>query len=313
MGLYQDAIYWGRLGLSLSRRTGDRNNLAYTYNAIASSYLDTGNIKKAIRYRLLALHLYEELHDLGGQAHTHNNLGVCYQFLDQEKALQHYKSSLAHFKRVKHLANTAICHNNVGEVLLTMGSTNEAIGELKKAVEPYENDDNPPFIFGLALVNLSRAYQRKHEYDMAFECIRQGIRHLKKIGARTILIEAMLQEADIQLDSGNQKAAFLNCQKSLKEAIEIGNTLLQSRGLRLMGRIHCEMRDHTQAEVDLQESIVLAKQAGGYYEEGLSLLCLAKLWRRQGQDETRRYKSAVRRGTAILEKMGAVGDLKESL
>jgi class 3 adenylate cyclase/tetratricopeptide (TPR) repeat protein len=313
MGLYQDAIYWGRLGLSLSRRTGDRNNLAYTYNAIASSYLDTGNIKKAIRYRLLALHLYEELHDLGGQAHTHNNLGVCYQFLDQEKALQHYKSSLAHFKRVKHLANTAICHNNVGEVLLTMGSTNEAIGELKKAVEPYENDDNPPFIFGLALVNLSRAYQRKHEYDMAFECIRQGIRHLKKIGARTILIEAMLQEADIQLDSGNQKAAFLNCQKSLKEAIEIGNTLLQSRGLRLMGRIHCEMRDHTQAEVDLQESIVLAKQAGGYYEEGLSLLCLAKLWRRQGQDETRRYKSAVRRGTAILEKMGAVGDLKKSL
>jgi tetratricopeptide (TPR) repeat protein len=308
--LYEDAIYWGRLGLSLSRRTGDRKNLAYTYNAIASSYLDTGNIKKAIRYRLLALHLYEELHDLGGQAHTHNNLGVCYQFVDQEKALQHYKSSLAHFERVRHLANTAICHNNVGEVLLTMGYTNEAIGELKKAIEPYENDDNPPFIFGLALVNLSRAYQRQNEYDMAFECIRRGMRHLKKIGARTILIEAALQRADIQLESGDCKAAFITCQKSLKEAIKMGGTLLRARGLRLMGRIRCEMRDYEQGELDLHESIVLAKKAGGLYEEGLSLLCLAGLWRKQREDNTRRYKSSLRQGTAILERMGAIGDLK---
>jgi class 3 adenylate cyclase/tetratricopeptide (TPR) repeat protein len=255
-GLYDDAIYWGHLGLSLSRRTGDRNNLAYAYNAIASSYLDTGNIKKAIRYRLQALHLYEELKDLAGQAHINNNLGVCYQLLDQEKAFQHYKKALAYYERVGHLANTAICHNNVGEVLFTMGYNDEAIGELKKAVEPYENNDNPPFIFGLALVNLSRAYQRKHDYGMAFECVRRGVRHLKKIGARTILTEAMLQEADIQLDSGDHKTASRTCQNSLKEAIEMGCTLLRARGLRLMGRIRCEMRDYAQAEADLQKGFL---------------------------------------------------------
>jgi len=314
-GLHEDAIYWGRLGLSLSRRSGDRNNLAYTYNAIASSYLETGNIKKAIRYRLLALRLYEELKDLAGQAHSNNNLGVCYQFLDQEKAFQHYKASLAYFERVGHFGNTAICHNNVGEVLLTMGYDDEAIGELQKAVEPYENNDSPPFIFGLALVNLSRAYQRKHDYGMAFECVRRGIQHLKKIGARTILTEATLQEAEIQLDSGDHKAASRTCQNSLKEAIEMGGTLLQAHGLRLMGRIYCEMQDYTQAEANLRESIALARRAGGSYEEGLSLLCLAKLYSRRMEDKSsrRRCQAALRRAATIFRRVGAEADLKQVL
>jgi tetratricopeptide (TPR) repeat protein len=229
--------------------------------------------------------------------------------LDQEKALQSYKMALAYYQRAGNLANTAICHNNVGEVLLTMGRIDEAIGELRKATEPYENREDSPFIFGLALVNLSRAYQRKHDYGPAFESVQHGIRHLKKIGARAVLTEATLQQAEIQLETGDITGALRTCQSSLKEAIEMRSTLLQVNGLRIMGRIRKNLQDYTRAEADLLESIALARHTGSRHEEGLSLLRLAELWRETGPDKAQRYRTAVRRATAILEKMGATGDL----
>jgi len=308
-GLYKEAIEWGRRGLSLSRRTHDLNNLAYAYNAVASSYLDTGDVKKAIRYRELALRIYEQLNDLAGQAHANNNLGVCYQSVDQTKALRSYKMALSYYERVGNMANTAICRNNVGEVLLTMGQTDEALEAFLAAVQPYENADNPPYIFGLALVNLSRAYQRKRDYGLAFQAIQRGVRHLKKIGARTLLAEATLQQAEIELEAGDLAGGLRTSQGSLKEVGEMGNTLLQARGLRISGRIHAELGEYQHAEDALKESISLARRAGAAYEEGLSLLRLAELWRREKKDNSARYQAAIRHGTTILEAMGATADL----
>ena len=308
-GLYHQAIRWGRLGISLARRGHDPGNLAYAYNAVASSYLETGDVRKAIRYRLLALRIYRQINDLAGQAHANNNLGVCYQSTDQTKALESYRSALAYYERVGNVANTAICHNNVGEVLFTMGMTDQALDEFEKALAPYAHNENPPYIYGLVLVNMSRAYQRKHDYGKAFDSILTGIRHLKKIGAKGLTIEGTLQQAEIELDSGDLTGALRTVQGSLKEASSISSALLQSRGLRISGRIRSEMHEYEQAEADLEESLNLARRARARYEEGLSLLRLAEIRRRQGKDTLKEYRTLIRNATSILDSIGATGDL----
>lgn len=315
-GLYEDAIYWGRLGLSLSRRTGDRHNLAYAYNILATSYLDTGSIGRAIRYRQSAISLYEELGNLPGQAEANNNLGACYQSLGvQDKALHHFEIALALSERIGNFANVAIAHNNVGEVLLILGRTDEAISHLQKVVETYQKEGEPLACCGLALINLSRGYQHQTDYTNAFDCSKRGMKLLRKAGARGLMVDALFQESELLLATSQVSSALSACRRALGEARDLGLKLPEARGLRILGCITMIQDDRAQAEVNLRQSIALARQLKADYEKGLSLLCLAKLYASYGKEKNyrQRYRFAQRQATAIFRRIGAQLDLSQAL
>jgi class 3 adenylate cyclase/tetratricopeptide (TPR) repeat protein len=311
-GQYEDAIRWGRRGLILSRRTDDLHTLAYAYNILATSYLDTGRISRAIRYRLSALELYEELGNISGQAEANNNLGACYQSLgNQEKALHHYGIALALSERIGNLANVAIAHNNVGEVLFTMGNMDEAISHLQKVVETYETKGESLVSCGLALVNLSRVYQQKNDYTNAFDCLEQGTSLLHKAGARGILVEALLQQAELQLATTQIEPAMLTCQSALREARKLGLKLLEARGLRILGRIDSFRGIYERAEANIQQSVTIAKQINADYERGLALLYLAELYVKSMKTRDYQYKgkSTLKQAITIFQRIGAEREL----
>lgn len=316
-GKYEDAIRWGQLGLTLSRRAGDRNGLAYAYNILATSYLDTGRIKKAIRCRELAIRLYEELKDLSGQAEANNNLGACYQSLgDQEKALHYYELSLALCERVRNSSNIPIAQNNVGEVLNTIGDIgdiDEAISQFQKVIEAYKNTNDPPWIYGLALVNLSRAYQRKSDYQSAFDCLGKGISVFRKAGARGLLVDAQLQESELQLATAKTNLALASCQRAVQTARALGIRPLEARGLHILGRINLALGNYEKAEANLQSSITLAERLNAGYEKGLAVFYLGKLYstRRQEKELDRRCQQTLKQAKAIFTRLGARADLAQ--
>ncbi|MFC1897249.1 adenylate/guanylate cyclase domain-containing protein [Chloroflexota bacterium] len=315
-GLYEEAIYWGHLGLSLSRRTGDKYNLAYAHNILASSYLDKGSIRKAIKYRQSAIRLYEELGDVSGQAEANNNLGACYQSLgDQDKALHHFQLSLTLCERIGNYSNTAIAHNNVGEVFLTLGKLDESIDHLNKVVETYDTKGDPLAPCGLALVNLSRAYQHKGDYGSASDYLEKGIRLLRKARARALLVEALLQQAELLLSTSQIIPAVNTCQRVLKITDELGMKLQQARGLHILGRIDTARGIYEQAEVNLQQSADLAKRIDANYDRGVALLSLAKLYikLKQNKDSYRRCRVVLKQASAIFKQMGAQEDLSQIL
>jgi class 3 adenylate cyclase/tetratricopeptide (TPR) repeat protein len=315
-GLYNEAIEWGRKGLILSRRANDRQTLAYAYNILATSYLDIGKIRKAIRYRLLALQLYEELGNIGGQAEANNNLGACYQSLgDQEKALYYYQTALKLSGRIGNLTNVAIAHNNVGEVLFTIGDTDKAIIHLRAVVDSFECTGESLIACGPALFNLSRAYQRKDDFQHGLKCVDDGIRLLRKAGARSLLLEAILQKADLQLASLQYESATTTCKIALNEIRERGIKLLEARGLRILGSINLKRGLLNQAEENLKKSISLSKRINADYERAVALFSLAKLYTFNSDDSHAQslYSITLKKAIDILGRIGAKWELSQAL
>jgi tetratricopeptide (TPR) repeat protein len=313
-GLYEEAITCGSLGLRMARRSGDPHDLAYAYNILASSYLDVGNIKKAIRYRQSAIHLYDQLGNIPGQAQAHNNLGACYQSLgNQRLALHHFELSLMLCERIGNISNTGIAHNNVGEVLLTLGNLDESMYHLKKVVETYDTKGDPLAACGLALVNMSRAYQRKQCLEQAFDALNRGKELLRKAQARGLLAEALLQQAELELETSQIDRAVRTCKQVLKDTQELGLRLLQARGLHIMGRLNIARESYGQGETDLRRSIALARSINADYDRGLALLYLAELFIEQMQNkkDSQGYRSLLNRAAAIFKRVGAEADLKQ--
>ena len=314
-GRYEEAIQWGRVGLAISQRTSDRRNLAYAYNILANSYHEMGNFKKAIRNRHSAVRLYDELGDLPGQADVNNNLGACYQYLgDLDKSLHHFKVSLNIDERIGNLVNAAIGHNNIGEVLLMQGHVEEAISHLQKVIETYEKTGDPLAATGLALVNLSRAYQRQQDYQRAYESLKRGVRLLRRAGARGLLTEANLQRAELNLETDDIESALRTCQRALKETRELGMKLFEARGLRIHGCIAMNRGQYARAEANLRQSIDLTKQISADYEKGVALLCLAKLYgsHRRAKNSRQRYRLALKQALLIFQRIGAHGELSQA-
>ncbi|UCG54546.1 MAG: tetratricopeptide repeat protein [Dehalococcoidia bacterium] len=315
-GLYSDAILWGRKGLRLSKRAGDRHTLAYAYNMLANPYGEVGRLKKALGYHLLALRLYEELENIGGQAEANNNIASCYQELgNQLKALQHYKTALDLSKRIRNFANVAIAHSNIGEVLFTMGDIEEALNHLQKVVETYEEKGEPRGACGFALVNLSRVYQRREEYENGFNCLERGTKLLSKVGDGGLLVEALFQKAELQLATSELESARHTCQSAIQDAQKLGMKLFKARGLHILGRIYMARGLYKQAEANLLNSIALAKCISADYERAVALLALAKLRqiKRDDKHSQKRCKLILKQAITILQRIGAKVELSQAI
>ena len=101
-----------------------------------------------------------------------------------------------------------------------MGNTDGAIDHLQKVVETYERKGESLISCGLALVNLSRGYQRKNDYTTAFDCLEKGISLLRRAGTHGILVEAQLQKAELQLATSEIECATRTCQLAIKVGIK---------------------------------------------------------------------------------------------
>ncbi len=315
-GLYKEAIRQGRLGLALSRHSGERRQLAYAHNMLGGSYVETGDLRQALRHRQTAVRLYTEAGDLPGQASANNNLASCYQVLgDLDNALHHYEVSLKASDRLGNRVIAAVVHNNIGEVLLTESRLDEAVGHFQKVVETYDQVGDPLAAAGLALVNMSRAKQRQHDYTSATHHLERAVELLHKAGARGLLAEAVLQQAELELDTVQTESAFRTCARALQTTRELGAKLLEARALRILGRIALLGGHHAQAEAYLRESAELAHRQGGEYESGLALLSLAEVYGRHGdlKGAGQRRRLALRQATAIFRRLGAEGELSQAM
>ena len=307
-GLYEEAISWGRRGLSLSRRSSDPAQLAYAHNMLASSYVELGRLKQAIQHRQSSILIYEQTGDLPGLAVANNNLGLCYQLLGElNTALAYYEKGLEIDQRIGNQTAVAILHNNIGEVLLIQGDLDGAIYHLSQVVETYNRTGDPLAATGLALVNLSRAYQGKGVYEDAEISLERGKSLLRKAGARGLLFEARLQQVELNIDKNNIQVALRLCRRLLKDVRLLGMKLIEARGLRLLGCIMVRKGQLESADEYLAQSMGLAERLDAEYERGLAILSINELYLNQkykGRLHKRR-QFFIDQAVGIFQRMGA--------
>jgi tetratricopeptide (TPR) repeat protein len=309
---YDEAIHWGRRALALARQSGDRSQVAYAHHILASSYVELGKLNQAVRHDRVAVRSYHELRDVPGQARANGNLGGSYQMLGVlDAALYHYEVSLRATERLGNIVVAAIARNNIGEVLLMMGRLEEAESYLLEVTCADRRDPSLAPVVGLAEVNLSRCQLRRSNLAGAARHLRRGLRLFRGVGAEGLLTEALLQKVELRLEAGDALTARRECKRVLGDARRLEARVLEARGERLLGRAEAAAGDTDRACAHLRASIAIARHAGAGYEEGLSLLELART-HLAALDSRGRAERPLRRAIGILSRMGAALALSEA-
>jgi len=131
-----------RLALTAAERArelGEREQEAHAYYLLHAAYGDRGD-PEALRYRDLALPIYEELGDLTGQGNVLNNLGVdAYYEGRWTDALDFYRRSSEARRRIGDVAGEATEMNNEAEILSDQGHRAEARALLTTVVRVWKS------------------------------------------------------------------------------------------------------------------------------------------------------------------------------
>jgi tetratricopeptide (TPR) repeat protein len=310
-GLYEQAIYWGRVGLILARRSKDLRQQAYAHHILSGSYRELGKLKEALHHDRLSARIYHELNDLPGQARSNSNLGLSYQMLGVlDAARYHYEVALSADERIANVSHASIVRNNMAEVLLMQGRFAEAEGHLSEVVTSHRAGNARTALAGLAEVNLSRCSMKQHNLVAARTHVERGLRLLSSVGAEGLHAEALLQRIELQLAEHDAAGARRDVRRVLKTVQKLETSVLEARAERLLGLAEASLDRTGPALLHLRQSVAIARQAGALYEEALALSDLARVL--LGSPRSRGLAArSLRRASSILSRMDAASDLAD--
>jgi len=311
-GRYEEAAHWGKKGLNAARRSRDRRQLAYAHQILASSYMEMGKLREALRHDRVAVRLYHEVGDVSGQAIANGNLGLSYQMLGVlDAALYHYDVGLKADERLGNVPHAAIIHNNVGEVLLAMGRLDEAVSHFEYVVRANRTDPSLAGLTGLAQVNLSRCLLRRGNVTAAMSHVRRGTRLLRTAGVEGVLTEALLQQVELRLALGNARKARTECRRVLRDVRGLDAKVLEARGERVLAGAEAALGNIERALAHARLSVALARRIGADYEEARALVLQARLLRDSARTRSG-VRKALQRAITILSRVGAKPELAEA-
>ncbi len=312
-GEYQEAIKWAKEALQRSEKTKDTKSKAHARNALALSYIESGQLTDAVECLQKAITLYEELGDYSGLLTANSNLGGCLQYTgDFDAAARHYKIALDVSKQMDNVLWVAISSSNLAELYIIWGEIDEAIKQLNVVADAYNDNLCSPAIAGFSFINLSRCHMAQKDYPAAMDSLNKGIDILKELGATGLLVEADLQLVELWLEQGKASDALKSCKQVLKKIKELDAKMLQVKGERLMGMCLIAVGEIEAATIHIRESVELGKKVGADLEHARSLIALAKLSMEDLAGFSHLTSKYINSAIEIFERIGAKLDLKHA-
>jgi class 3 adenylate cyclase/tetratricopeptide (TPR) repeat protein len=306
VGRYDEGVEWGRRALGFARRSRNRQQIAYSHNMLAHSYVERGDLQKAVRHLRQAVRLYHDMGDFPGQASANNNLGICYHLQGTlDAALYHYQVALQTDRRVGDEVDATIVRNNIGEVLFLLGRVSEAMEHLNEVVEAHGREGGLTGVAGLAHINLSRCYLSQDDMHSAAQHIRRGKRLVTRAGQAGLVAEAELQRSSVLLAAGRPDLAVRAARSGIAQSRAVGARLLEARGQRVLGEALLAQGRQADAKQEIQGSVSLARRINANHEEALSIIALAGI---PGTHARARLISDLRQAEKMLIRMGAAPD-----
>jgi tetratricopeptide (TPR) repeat protein len=117
---------------NLALTLGDRSEEGADLGNLGNSYMDLGQVEKAIEYYEQALVISQKIGDRRGEGADYGNLGIAYNNLGQvEKAIEYYEQALV-------IAREIGDRRGEGADLGNLGVAYSDLGQVEKAIEYYE-------------------------------------------------------------------------------------------------------------------------------------------------------------------------------
>ncbi|MBL4654340.1 MAG: tetratricopeptide repeat protein, partial [Bacteroidia bacterium] len=105
-----------------------KKGLAQCYNNIGVTYMNQGEIEKALEYYSLSLKIREEIKYKKGMAESYHNIGFIYTDQGEiEMALEYFFLSLKIYEEIKDKKGMAGSYNNIGSIYYNQGEIEKTL------------------------------------------------------------------------------------------------------------------------------------------------------------------------------------------
>lgn len=242
----------------LSLEAGDPIGEANALHFMGMIAAHSGNYSIGMQHFYAALHIYESLSDLDGQARIQTNIGNTHYLAGNENyAFEAYLHALEIQRTLNNRSSIATISSNIGSILTEYAQYDDALKYLEDSLEilrPFGNTIS----LSNALSHLARVYFRKEDYTRTEEICREIYDMRKASGFTAGMSDILELFIDLAIATNDIQSA-LRYQEEYKEVVRIlNNPRVSVRALIQYGKM-------AQYQGDYEESIKL-------YQEALTLL-----------------------------------------
>ncbi len=194
-------------------------------------------------------------------------------------------------------------HHGVARILEDQGRYDSALIEYEKAIErariSSSTDDSK--LTGKTLFQVANLCAKKGDLDSARHHLNRAIDLIKKNQMYTILTSAYFLLARVERDSGNSEKALETFEKGLSAWENIEETYHRVGGLHDIGTFYKVIRDLSNAEDFLKETIDICEQMGYRKLKASALLTLTECYLEKG--DLKKAAESAEEATMIFNKL----------
>ena len=272
----REQIVWLENGLVATKILKDRQAEGVNLGNLGRSYVDLGDVKKAIEFFEQALVIARKIGDRRGEGTRLGNLGGAYIRLgDARKSIEYYEQALAISREIGD-------RNLEGSWLGNLGGAYSDLGEPRKAIEFYEQSLRISCKIGdrrleeAELGNLGTAYSDLGELRKAIEFNEQALKISREIGDWRGEGAALGNLGLAYSDLGESRKAIELYEQALAIAGEIADKQNESEFLCNLGKAYLDVKETDKAIDYCTKSLDLARSMEYRKFEGEALCTLGE-------------------------------------
>lgn len=276
-----------RLGVEFAERAvadageaGDEHSMAHGYSLLSLLHSVSGSPQR-IRYRALAIPIFEKLGDLVRLGDAYNNAGIDEYFRGHwTEAMDYYRRAMDTRQRAGHLAGRALGINNIGEIHSDQGHLEEAEREFLE-VRQLTTAIGYTMAIHVAEGNLGRVAARGGRFEEAEQLLAAALRGFTELDIRTFVLETRMRQAELALLRGDLDGAEALSAALLEEtASDADQNVLRASLHRIRAAALARGGGLDEAARAVMHSLACAIDAEAGYELALSLRVKAGIGRR---------------------------------
>jgi len=210
-GDYVAALKNYQESLKAFNKTGNKKSQSLVYNNIAIVHQELDNDDLAYQNLIQSYNLKVEVKDSALIASALNNLGVFYEESrkDLDSALYFYSDAKEIYILLSDKRNTAICENNIANLLFRKKDYENARIGFEKSVSGFRELDDKLWL-SRALMYSGQLETETGNYNEAVSFLEESLELLKNSGYTRNLMEVYGSIAKAYLKSGDYKKSALN-------------------------------------------------------------------------------------------------------
>jgi class 3 adenylate cyclase/tetratricopeptide (TPR) repeat protein len=301
-GRYVDARRWAERALAEAEATNELDAKAQAHLVMhTADFWSAGQAGE--EHGLTALHLFEQLGDLSGQAHALNNLASRWFYAGQwPKALPMFARAAESFRRVGDAANAANADFNRADVLVKQGRYEDAWPLLQETLRVARAVGDEELV-ALIWRDQGLARSRAGDIETGLVLLGQARTQLAKLREPQEVVETDIATAEAHLLAGRPEQALSIIQRALAEANSLPAPTLLPAAYRVQAAALFASGASQQARSALGNGLKSSSSPDVAHERGFLLAVGSRIARAEHDPDADRLEQEAR---SALESLGVV-------